>query len=100
MASKLFPCPCCKGEKVQHLTAVTVTAEGRSTEHRDIPCIWCKGEGVVEAKVLREHQFYTTLWCECEPPPKKTVFFDDGEHPEISKHHYRCYFCQKVTQIG
>lgn len=94
-------CPCCKGGKVQHITGVEITVNGsRDLPPVDVPCVWCDGEGVVDSKVVREHQFYRTMWCTCGNPSAKTVFFNDGEDAEISKHHYRCYDCRKVTQIG
>jgi hypothetical protein len=94
-------CPCCKGGKVQHLTGVEVTVKGtQEMPPVDISCVWCNGTGEVGPEVIREHRFYSTMWCKCGNPSGKTVFFNDGEHTEISKHHYRCYDCKKVTQIG
>ena len=102
MADELqYPCPCCQGAKVQHVTGTEVTAEGtRQLEPVDIPCVWCDGQGLVGAKGLLQHQAYQALWCRCDHPSGKTVFFNDGEHPDLSKHHYRCYDCKRVTQIG
>lgn len=93
-------CPCCKGGKVQHLTVHSITVDGRTTEHKDVPCIWCHGTGSVTGTVYQQWQFERNMWCKCGNPSGKTVFFNDGEHLEISKHHYRCYDCKKVTQIG
>lgn len=39
-------------------------------------------------------------WCSCKTPSYDNMkFYDDGEHPELYKHHYRCQ-CGKIYQIG
>lgn len=39
-------------------------------------------------------------WCSCDEPDfENSTFFDDGEHEELYKHHWRCS-CGKITQIG
>jgi len=42
------------------------------------------------------------LWCECDGGGvhDDDIFFDDGVHEEIDKHHWRCPLCHKITQIG
>jgi len=40
-------------------------------------------------------------WCSCpDSEPFTTTFYDDGEHPNLHKHHYRCNDCNGITQIG
>lgn len=40
-----------------------------------------------------------TKWCECNVDYDQD-FYDDGEHEECHKHHWRCSECKKITQIG
>jgi hypothetical protein len=49
-----------------------------------------------------EYNIYydNSKWCECEEDIQPCTFHDDGTHPEVDKHHYRCKTCKKLTQIG
>jgi hypothetical protein len=39
-------------------------------------------------------------WCQCDEKDfDNSTFFDDGEHDELFKHHWRCS-CNKILQIG
>ena len=40
-------------------------------------------------------------WCSCEHQNRfdNAKYFDDGEHEEVYKHHWRCQ-CGKILQIG
>ena len=41
------------------------------------------------------------FWCLDDEHQNADVnFFDDGEHEECFKHHYRCVICNKIKQIG
>ena len=65
-------------------------------------CVVCDGTGEIDQETADMVEFERNMWCECEKQKKKhyTVFYEDGEHPEIYKHHYRCPFCDGVVQIG
>ena len=40
-------------------------------------------------------------WCSCPLNNLGTSrCYDDGEHPNLHKHHYRCNDCNGITQIG
>lgn len=39
------------------------------------------------------------LWCQCDGI-KDPKYWDDGEHPDLYKHHWRCGDCEKIVQIG
>lgn len=46
--------------------------------------------------------FWKIEWCECKSPDgSNNVFFDDGVCTcGVSKHHYHCKLCGRLTQIG
>lgn len=40
-------------------------------------------------------------WCTCGKSESAGVtFYDDGQHPSVKKHHYRCNACNGIVQIG
>ena len=39
-------------------------------------------------------------WCHCGNPSDKADFFDNGQHPKMATHHWRCHDCGGVLQIG
>ena len=40
-------------------------------------------------------------WCECDGYMVKDIFSDDFMCAcGVEKHHYHCYKCKKLTQIG
>lgn len=97
MDNRLHICKSCKGEK-----KVTVTVETFGSTKKDsfeTDCFWCKGTGEMNNTQLRDYLFFKDMWCECEEA-HGVYFINDNEHPEITKHHYRCKNCNKVTQIG
>ena len=92
-------CPQCSGSgKIQYTVHEGIGPNATKTEH-EMTCILCKGFKTVSDAVMKVFKYESTMWCECD---KETIvtFYDDGEHPELSKHHYRCKVCDKVTQIG
>lgn len=64
-----------------------------------IKCFWCDGTGTVKKGQAEKLARYQALWCGCAEPGEQK-FYDDDEHPELKKHHWRCGNCGKVTQIG
>ena len=62
----------------------------------EIDCSWCNGSGV--SNNVR-YDYFQSIWCRCEEPGE-SIYYDNGEHPDLEKHHYRCQDCNKVTQIG
>lgn len=99
------PCPSerCKKGKVKIVAQLYTESGFVPQEPVYIDCLCCEGKGYMndeqkadyEARVELEKEF----WCECED--KDNVdFYEDGEHPELSKHHVRHIDCGKVVQIG
>lgn len=91
-------CPTCKGKKEQTIKVVTVGVKD-SDDSFKMKCSDCNGTGVVNKEQSELIDFRNNMWCECEDD-HGVVFYDDGVHPEIEKHHYRCKKCNKVTQLG
>jgi hypothetical protein len=91
-------CTVCKGTG-KNKTTVTDVGVG-TTEQFEMDCIWCDGTGQMTQEQFEDHRFYTNMWCRCGNPSKDFTFYDDGEHQDIHKHHYRCFDCSKVLQIG
>lgn len=92
-------CPDCKGKgKI----TVTITEAGKKGEKKWVTdCLTCQGVGKVTKEKNKAYKDYLNMWCECENSPIEAwTFHDDGEHPVIQKHHYRCGICHKITQIG
>lgn len=96
---KKIICKTCNGKKVQTIVN-TLTSEGwHEDDPVEIDCISCNGKGYMNKKELNFYNHYNNIWCKCENS-SGSKYYDDNEHEEVSKHHYRCYDCGKVTQIG
>ena len=88
-------CPKCNG--TGKLTITVNSAE--FTGPMELACVYCDGSGkVAHLRALSIVQ-QEAMWCSCKEPGEP-VFYDDGVHPEIHKHHYRCQNCGMVLQIG
>ena len=94
MHDAMMRCPTCKGHKTVILTKKTFGSD--EVERSEIPCVICKGVGMVKESVIKEIEEF---WCNCEVRGK-TQFYADGEHRDLYKHHYRCLKCGRVTQVG
>lgn len=79
------------------LTNVTPGAESEFS----FSCFECEGTGKVSPETLKRMKREAAIWCSCDEPDfDGALFFDDGDHPEILKHHWRCPACDGVLQIG
>ena len=93
-------CPTCKGKRT-----VTVTAhnfeKGKFVAQKpvEMKCVVCNGIGGVTDAQLKALKEYESMWCTCKVQ-EPVQFYDDGEHPDLRKHHYRHRTCGKVVQIG
>jgi len=98
-AKKVKKCPTCEGTGKQSIT-VKMWGEKNPENPMQITCVVCKGTGVVGAAEIRQLKAEREMWCTCGNKSGEVDFYDDGQHPRIHKHHYRCRECGKVTQIG
>ena len=90
-------CPTCKGTGEQ---TITVHMDGKS-EEMAIECTTCDGTKEATDEDLELLEFEKNMWCTCENKDNSdVVFYNDGEHSQIHKHHYRHGACGKVIQIG
>lgn len=99
----LITCPSCKGKGTITVTAKMLT-EGKWVDQEPVimTCMRCEGKKVVNKKEQEAlNKLQEEFWCKCGGNAlRDSRYYDDGEHPELSKHHYRCRTCGKVTQIG
>ena len=94
-------CTVCKGKGKQTIKSQNLTVDGwEALSPVDVPCLWCDGTGEMTPEEEERLRVYSEMWCKCVNPSGDTNFYDDGEHPEVTKHHYRCADCGKVTQVG
>jgi hypothetical protein len=91
-------CTICKGTGKQKVSFV-VWGSGKPAEISEQNCIGCDGTGNMTAHMKEVIDYERNMWCKCGKDYGVT-FYKDGQHPEISKHHYRCKKCKKVVQIG
>ncbi len=94
---KMNVCPQCKGKK--EITC-TVHESGKKDTEFTMPCVTCKGKGELTDAEYRAEIKFRKSWCQCGNKSKEVRFYDDYEHPDCSKHHYRCGDCGKILQIG
>jgi hypothetical protein len=103
---KTIECSVCNGTGKQTIQSSVLDFDyslGKWVEKPEPPvkinCIICNGSGQMTAEDKELIEYEKKMWCKCGAP-KGIKFYDDNKHPEISKHHYRCRVCKKVTQIG
>jgi len=89
-------CPSCKGSGKITFEIEEMFSDNPVTKSI-LDCILCDGTGdALEDDIKRLHSF----WCKCSNPSNQTRFYNDNEHPDCSKHHYRCLDCGRVIQTG
>ena len=93
----LHTCPSCTKGKI----TITMEEWGKPETKTEtiMNCLDCDGSGEVSQEDLDDIEYEKNMWCKCDGDTP-TKFYDDGVHPEISKHHWRCKPCGKVKQIG
>ena len=91
-------CLVCHGSKINTCTITKFGTDEVKTMKMD--CIWCDGTGEMTNEDKESYEYQLNMWCKCGNPSKGSEYYDDGEHHEITKHHYRCKDCGKVLQIG
>ena len=101
MERNTIKCPGAGCRNGRHTITVTYLGDDSKSHESEHDCYWCDGEGKVSQERYNDWVFYKNMWCKCSPSRKPGVtFFDDGEHKELPKHHYRCKGCKGVVQIG
>jgi DnaJ-class molecular chaperone len=64
-----------------------------------LSCPTCNGTGEITQAKQEAYDFEQNMWCKCGNPSGHSKRWDDGEGI-IHKHHYTCYDCGKITQVG
>ena len=94
-------CPCCKGTKKQTIIAKVLDSNGW---HNDPPvtmdCFVCGGTGMITEQKVKEMAAEKKMWCSCGAKHGSSYIPDNSHKGVISKHHYVCNDCGKITQIG
>lgn len=91
-------CTVCQGTGKQTVS-YSEYGSGKPPEISEQTCYWCKGTGTMTPTMKAVYEAYVNMWCSCKEK-HGVIFYDDGEHPNLSKHHYRCKKCKRVVQIG
>jgi hypothetical protein len=89
-------CPTCKGNK----TVTCTVSEGDKATEFTMPCHACHGKGTMTEAEYKAWQRYLNSWCRCGNKSGEVTFYDDDQHPECRKHHWRCADCGKILQVG
>jgi len=70
-------------------------------------CYKCNGSGQMTVEEKKRNDLYKSLWCKCYKNPdfdgmeQTSTYYENYEHKGcVSKHHWHCDDCGKVTQIG
>jgi len=92
-------CPLCEGGQSK-FTEVFLFEKDKSDEVSYVDCFLCGATGEVNEDIVASWKDHQKMWCECDPPSEQSYYVREGEHSDISKHHWRCKDCDKVTQIG
>jgi len=81
------------------ITCQGLPGDGVEPVKSQITCVVCDGTSQVSKRTLERIEFEKNMWCKCDHETG-TKYYDDGQHPEIHKHHWRCTSCKQVKQIG
>lgn len=89
-------CPTCRGTKQQ----IIIVHENGTKSQMKIKCTTCDGTGQISQERRDQMERERKMWCSCGYKGTDLIFYDDDQHPEIYKHHWRCPECNGVVQIG
>jgi len=92
-------CPMCTDGQMK-FTEVLPFDKGKPDEVHYSDCYFCGATGIVDQTFVDAFNEQKKMWCECGNPSEETDYWDDCEHPDLSKHHWRCRDCGKVVQVG
>lgn len=99
-----IPCPTCNATGNLTVHATTIDSNGSHPhEPVELTCVSCKGKKTVPEAYGQALKEMNESWCECSRADQDRYgveFYDNGEHPDLHKHHYRCVSCKKIVQIG
>jgi hypothetical protein len=96
--ANLHTCLKCKGTKTLDIKITTYGKPGM--EVKTIKCVYCDGTGKMTDKQIAQFKAEQEMWCRCSNPSGERIFYDDGEHPQCSKHCWACADCNKIVQVG
>lgn len=91
-------CTTCNGAGKVSVEVHTYGEKERSKV--ELQCVICNGAGEITAETAAALKRHEDDWCRCGNPSGDATFYNDGEHPNCHKHHYRCVDCNGIVQIG
>jgi len=91
-------CPNCKGTGKVEIT-VRNWGDPKPTQVTILNCYDCDGTGEVDQAELEAYNYEKNMWCKCKKSPG-SHYVKDNVHARVTKHHWRCDDCNKVTQVG
>jgi RecJ-like exonuclease len=75
--------------------------DGGDTSKIELTCITCDGHGKVTAPKMRAFYAMKAAWCRCDEVGDNVRYYDDGQHPDCTKHHWRHEpGCGLIVQVG
>jgi len=89
-------CPTCNGKKVIHVELNDYNEKTKKLI--EMNCIDCQGHGTVSKDQYDNLMKQKHIWCLCFNSSGSTYVEDNVGI--VSKHHWLCNDCHKVTQIG
>jgi RecJ-like exonuclease len=94
-----------KGKMLFKITAMDPNDHSKvaSVKTSEINCVYCRGTGHMTEQQIASEKYQREMWCTCgqyEESPSDWIYFKDGQHHILQKHHYRCPGCEKVKQVG
>jgi len=89
-------CPNCKGSGKVTGTYI----EDDKEEKFPCKCYRCMGKGTITKAENDAYKAMMDAMCSCDNPSEEATFYDDGQHPNCSKHCWVCNDCGKIKQVG
>ena len=90
-------CSTCNGTGKKTITVRTYGSKEPPTFF-ETDCFSCDGAGTINKRQAAAIEFEKNMWCKCTTRTN-SYYVPDGKGI-ITKHHYLCSSCDKITQIG
>jgi Fe2+ or Zn2+ uptake regulation protein len=92
-------CTVCNGTGKQ-TTTVTEFGSNKPPEKWEHDCVICDGTGEMTPAMAKAVEYERNMWCKCTGKTNSRYIPDNTKGAAVTKHHYVCNKCGKVTQIG
>lgn len=104
LGGDMVSCSGCEGKKTIEVQT-TIFGSDEPASVTTMRCVVCDGEGEINIEDRLAIIAHENDWCKCKLSDDEwlgaqTDYYEDGEHPDCYKHHYRHRACGGITQIG